>query len=434
VKQVVQHILEHGGEYEVDYRITRPDGSIRWIATHGSVELDERGKPVLARGVSRDVTERKIAEEELRESEARFRTVANAAPVMIWMSGPDKLCTFFNKGWLDFTGRSPEQELGNGWAEGVHREDIDRCLDVYQNSFNARESFTMEYRLRRSDGEYRWLLDSGTPRFASDGAFLGYIGSCIDITERKAAEVEARQRREQVELLGRVSLLGEMAASLAHELDQPLAAIVSNATAAMRYLEQGKLDPEQLQEILTDVVGDGRRAHDIMHNVRSAIKKGSAIRGRINLNDVVKAVTHMVHLDAAAHFCKVEMSLARNLPAIDGDPSQIQQVLINLVRNAFDAMRDTPPSGRKVEIATTYNGDGTICVAVRDYGSGIPEPTLERLFEQFFTTKEEGLGMGLAIVRSIVEAHGGSIAAENADGGGARFHFRLPTKDGMPQL
>ena len=433
VKQVVQQILEHGGEYEVEYRITRPDGSIRWIATHGRVELDERGKPVLARGVSRDVTERKIAEEELRESEARFRTVANAAPVMIWMSGPDKLCTFFNKGWLDFTGRSLEQELGNGWAEGVHREDIDRCLDVYQNSFNARESFTMEYRLRRSDGEYRWLLDSGTPRFASDGAFLGYIGSCIDITERKAAEEEARRRREQVELLGRVSLLGEMTASLAHELDQPLAAILSNATAAMQYLEQGKLDPEQLQEILTDVVGDGRRAHDIMHNVRSAIKKGSAIRGRINLNDVVKAVTHMVHLDAAAHFCKVEMSLARNLPAIEGDPSQIQQVLINLVRNAFDAMRDTPPSGRKVEIATTYNGDGTICVAVRDYGSGIPEPTLERLFEQFFTTKEEGLGMGLAIVRSIVEAHGGSIAAENADGGGARFHFRLPTKDGMPQ-
>ncbi len=554
VKQVVQRMLEHGGEYEIEYRITRPDGSIRWIATHGRVELDERGKPVLARGVSHDITKRKIAEEELRESEERFRTVANAAPVLIWMSGPDKLCTFFNKGWLDFTGRTLEQELGNGWAEGVHREDIDHCLDVYQNSFSARESFTMECRLRRSDGEYRWVLDIGTPRFASDGAFLGYIGSCIDITERKAAEEkfrlvldaapnamimvdpagvinfanasaatvfgyslseligcqiemlipkrfrdrhpgyrkdflshpsgramgvgrdlfgrrkdgsefpvevglspmrttrgvfvlasliditarkaaeqEARRRLEQVELLGRVSLLGEMTASLAHELNQPLAAIVNNATAAMQYLEQGKLDPEQLQEILTDVVGDGRRAHDIMHNVRSAIKKGSAIRGRINLNDLVKAVTHMVHLDAAAHFCKVEMSLARNLPAIEGDPSQIQQVLINLIRNAFDAMRDTPPSGRKVEIATNYNVDGTISVAVRDYGSGIPEPTQERLFERFFTTKEEGLGMGLAIVRSIVEAHGGSIAAENADGGGARFRFRLPTKEGLPQ-
>jgi two-component system sensor kinase FixL len=554
VKQVVQHVLKHGGEYEIEYRITRPEGSIRWIAGHGSVELDERGKPYLARGVSRDVTKRKIAEEELRESEARFRTVANAAPVMIWMSDPDKLCTFFNKGWLDFTGRSLEQELGNGWAEGVHREDIDRCLDIYQNSFNARESFTMEYRLRRSDGEYRWVLDIGTPRFASDGAFLGYIGSCIDITERKAAEEkfrlvldaapnamimvdpagvinfanasaatvfgyslseligcqiemlipkrfrdqhlgyrkdflshpssramgigrdlfgrrkdgsefpvevglspmrttrgvfvlaslidisarkaaeeDARRRREQVELLSRVSLLGEMTASLAHEINQPLTAIVNNATAAMQYLEQGKLDPEQLQEILTDVVGDGRRAHEIMRNVRSAIKKGSAIRGRINLNDVVKAVTHMVHPDAAAQFCKVEMSLAQNLPAIEGDPTQIQQVLINLVSNAFDAMCDTPPSRRKVEIATNYNGDGTVCVAVRDYGSGIAEPTQERLFEHFFTTKEKGLGMGLAIARSIVEAHGGSIAAENADGGGARFRFRLPAKERMPQ-
>src|SRR6266496_3577846 len=447
VEQVVQHMLEHGGEYEMEYRITRPDGSIRWIASHGSVELDECGKPALARGVSRDITKRKIAEEELRESEERFRTVANAAPVLIWMSGPDKLCTFFNKGWLDFTGRTLEQELGNGWADGVHREDLDHCLEVYGNSFNAGESFTMEYRLRRSDGEYRWVLDIGTPRFASDGAFLGYIGSCIDITERKAAEEkfrlvldaapnamimvdpagvinfanasaatvfgyslseligyqiemlipkrfrdrhpgyrkdflshpsgramgvgrdlfgrrkdgsefpvevglspmrttrgvfvlasliditarkaaeqEARRRLEQVELLGRVSLLGEMTASLAHELNQPLAAIVSNATAAMQYLERGRLEPEKLKDILTDVVSDGRRAHDVIDNVRNAIKKGSALRGPINLNDVVKAVAHMIQPDAAAQFCKMEMSLAPDLPAIEGDPTQIQQV------------------------------------------------------------------------------------------------------------
>ena len=140
----------------------------------------------------------------------------------------------------------------------------------------------------------------------------------------------------------------------------------------MQYLEQGEARPRTTTGDSYRGGGDSRRAHDIMHNVRSAIKKGSAIRGRINLNDVVKAVTHMVYPDAAAHSCKVEMSLAQNLPVIEGDPSQIQQVLINLVRNAFDAMRDTPPSGRKVEIATNYNGDGTVCVTVRDYGSGIP--------------------------------------------------------------
>jgi PAS domain S-box-containing protein len=193
MNQVVQDILEHGGgERESEYRITRPDGSTRWISGYGGVELDEGGKPAFTRGVSRDITKRKIAEEELRESEARFRTVADAAPVLIWMSGPDKLCTFFNKGWLDFTGRSLEQGLGNGWAEGVHREDFDRCLDIYGNSFDARQPFTMEYRLRRHDGEYRWVLDSGTPHFADDGAFLGYIGSCIDITERKRAEEKFR--------------------------------------------------------------------------------------------------------------------------------------------------------------------------------------------------------------------------------------------------
>src|SRR4029434_10744128 len=144
-----------------------------------------------------DITERKNSEQTIRESEERFRTMANVAPVMIWMSGKDKLCTFFNKGWLDFTGRTLEQELGNGWAEGVHREDIDRCLEIYDNAFSARQEFTMEYRLRRSDGEYRWVLDIGTPRFASDGAFLGYIGSCIDITERNEAEEGERRRREQ---------------------------------------------------------------------------------------------------------------------------------------------------------------------------------------------------------------------------------------------
>ena len=180
-------------------------------------------------------------------------------------------------------------------------------------------------------------------------------------------------------------------------------------------------------------MADGRRACDVMYNVRSAIKKGSAIRGQINLNDVVKAVTHMVQPDAAAHLCKIQTSLAGDLPPIEGDPIQIQQAVINLVRNAFDAIRDVPPSRRVVEIATDYNGDGAIGVAVRDYGSGISEATRERLFEQFFTTKDEGLGMGLAIVRSIIETHGGTVAVENADGGGARFYFRLPIHEGVSQ-
>ena len=217
-----------------------------------------------------------------------------------------------------------------------------------------------------------------------------------------------------------------MTASLAHELNQPLSAIISNANAGMRFIDKGKEDPGTLREILVDVEADGRRAHDIIQNVRNTIKKGDPTRRRINLNELVTNVAHVVRPDAVAYSCEVETSLARDLPLIEGDPVQIQQVLVNLVSNALDAMRQTPPDRRKVEISTAGNGDNEVRLSVRDHGTGIRTEVHERLFDQFFTTKEQGLGMGLAIVRSIVESHGGKIDAENVADGGARFHFTLP--------
>ena len=227
------------------------------------------------------------------------------------------------------------------------------------------------------------------------------------------AEVEARRHREQINLLSRVSLLGEMTASLAHELNQPLSAIITNANAGKRLIDRGKEDPEILRDILVDVVADGHRAHEIIQDVRNTIKKGDAIRRRINLNELVTNVAHVVRPDAVACSCELETSLAKDLPLIEGDPVQIQQVLVNLISNAFDAMRQTPLSQRKVEISTAGDGDGQVRLSVRDHGTGIRSEVHEQLFDQFFTTKEQGLGMGLAIVRSIVEAHGGQIDAEN---------------------
>ena len=283
-------------------------------------------------------------------------------------------------------------------------------------------------------GRYRGWILAGLSIFILQALLI--TGLLANLVKRHRAErsltqaeEQARHHREQINLLSRVSLLGEMTASLAHELNQPLSAIIANANAGKRFIEMGKEDPEILRNILVDVVADGHRAHEIIQDVRNTITKGDAIRRRINLNELVTNVTHVLRPDAVACSCEVETSLAKDLPQIEGDPVQIQQVLVNLVSNAFDAMRQTPPSQRKVEISTAGSGDGEVRLSVRDHGTGIRAEVHDRLFDQFFTTKEQGLGMGLAIVRSIVEAHGGQIDAENVADGGARFYFTLPVTE-----
>jgi len=268
-----------------------------------------------------------------------------------------------------------------------------------------------------------FLIVTGTPLM-----FLSVLLEDDRRSQQALHEVEddARRHREQINLLSRVSLLGEMTASLAHELNQPLSAIISNANAGMRYIERGKDDPARLRDILGDVESDANRAYDIIRNVRNTIKKGDPARRQIDLNELVTNVAHVVRPDAVGYSCEVETSLAKDLPPIEGDPVQIQQVLVNLVSNALDAMRQTPTGRRKVEISTAGKGESEVRLSVRDHGTGIPAEAHDRLFDQFFTTKEHGLGMGLAIVRSIVEAHGGKIHAENVADGGACFYFTLP--------
>ena len=512
---------------------------------------------VLIAGLVANLIRRRRAEGSLVESERRFRVMADATPVLMWMSGVDKLCTFFNKPWLEFTGRSMEQELGNGWTDGVHADDLQKCFKTYTEAFDARQPFVMQYRLRRHDGEYRWVADQGVARYNAQGEFAGYIGSCVDVTElvnkdealreseermrlaadavnlgiwewdlskdeiwatnarrallgwpasgkitledfistvhpddrnrirqaiddaihkgqdydseyrlvlpdgivrwmaargsvhfdahgnparllginiditaRKQAELEAKQRRDELSHLSRVALVGELSASIAHELNQPLAGILTNAGAGEFVIDRGDVDLKEIRELLADISADARRASDVVRDIRGMIKKEQVTRRRINLNDVVTNAVQIIGSDALLHACELKISLEAALPIVAVDPIQIQQVLINLILNAFDAMRDTPVSKRRVEIMTRENGDGAIRISVRDYGVGISDEMRSRIFEQFFTTKPEGLGMGLAIVRSIVEEHAGTIEAENAEGEGARFHFTLPISAG----
>jgi len=372
------------------------------------------------------IEERRDKTNVLSESESRFRTMADTAPVMIWMSGTDKLCTFFNKGWLDFTGRPLEQEHGNGWTKGVHREDLDRCLEVYANSFNARQEFTMEYRLRRYDGEFRWVLNNGVPRFGPDGGFLGYIGSAIDITQRKETESELRQKRDELAHITRISTMGELAASLAHELNQPLTAILSNAQAAQRFLAANPANLEEVREILNDIVQDNSRAGEVIRRIRTLAKKEEIEFALLDLVRVIRDVVMLIHSDAILHNVSILLQMDTAASRVQGDEVQLQQVVLNLLLNAFQAMKDCPVNERQVTVRTELDDGHKVIVAVSDRGEGLKDDQLDKIFQPFYTTKENGLGLGLAISRSIVEAHGGRLWAQNNPDRGATICFTVP--------
>jgi two-component system, LuxR family, sensor kinase FixL len=426
VRAVAAKALPVGADYETEYRVVLPDGAIRWLHSRGRVELGADGKPYRVHGVSSDVTERKLSEQALLESEMRFRTVADAAPVMIWMSGTDKLCTFFNKGWLDFTGRTMEQELGNGWAEGVHTDDLEHCLEIYGSSFDARQPFTMEYRLRRNDGEYRWVLDIGTPRFSDDGKFLGYIGSCIDLTERKQAELDHQLQNMELARVGRVALMGELAASLAHEVNNPLGAMVTNANAGQRLIARGNVEMEELNDLLADIVADGHRAREVIEGIRNMVRKEKTTRALLRVDEVIRDLLRIVKADALTRKVALTTEIDSKAGSVLANGVQLLQVLLNLTLNAFEAMSVIRPDARRLVIRTDRNGEGEVLLRVRDSGPGFPGGIVDQLFEPFFSTKVGGTGMGLAIARSIIEAHGGTLSGENCDDGGACFTVRLP--------
>jgi PAS domain S-box-containing protein len=373
-----------------------------------------------------EIVERKRAEEELRESEARFRLVADRAPVMIWMSGTDKLCTYFNEPWLDFTGRSIDQELGNGWAEGVEPEDLPRCLDTYTQTFDRREAFRMEYRLRRHDGEYRWVSDIGVPRFNPDGSFAGYIGSCIDVTEQKRAEEQLRQAEEDLARVTRVVAMGELAATIAHEVNQPLTAIVTNANFSLRQLESAIPHPDELRAAITEIVNDGTRASAVISRIRGLLAKATPRTTDLDINRIIQEMTVLLHNEFIRNRVLLRTDLAADLPLVPGDAVELPQVLINLIMNAIEALRTATDRRREILIRSAQNPDGVL-IQVQDSGPGIAPEVADRIFEPFFTTKREGIGMGLAISRSIVESHGGHLWAESSYNG-ALFQFTLPSE------
>jgi PAS domain S-box-containing protein len=376
------------------------------------------------------IQEKEDAEHSLRESEQRFRMVADSAPVLIWMSGTDKLCNFFNRGWLEFTGRTMEQELGIGWAEDIHRDDVRRCVKIYYTCFDAREPFEMEYRLRRYDGEYRWVLDRGVPRRDTNGNFMGYVGVTVDLTDRRRAE-EARQSLMHA---SRLAVAGEFTAMVVHELNQPLNAILLNV-AVLETLLDTKITPsDEAHEITADIRSDTLRASEAIRRIRNLVSKQEMEMQLVDLNATVSEVVRLAKSDALRRGVQLSSDCHAPSATVRGDAVHLQRVVLNLLLNGMDAVKENPESERHLFVSTAHNGDGFIEVSVKDNGQGVEPGNLSRIFDSFFTTKPDGMGIGLSMARSIVQMHSGRLWAENnRDSRGTTFRFSLPVAATEPK-
>ncbi len=263
-----------------------------------------------------------------------------------------------------------------------------------------------------------------SPIHTTEGFFV--LASVIDITARKQAELEHQLQNMELARVGRVAVMGELAASLAHEVNNPVGAIVANASAGLRLIAAGEIRTEELKELFSDIVGDGRRAGEVIQGIRNMVRKGEAHRSLISIRDTIRQLLRIVHADAIGRDVKVTAKVDPDAGQIWGDPVQLLQVFLNLALNAFEAMSVMRLDARRLFIRAGRDGNGDILVSLRDSGPGFPSGIAEQLFEPFFSTKADGTGMGLAISRSIIEAHGGTLSAENCDGGGACFTVRLP--------
>jgi PAS domain S-box-containing protein len=371
------------------------------------------------------VEEKGRVERSLRDSERLFRTTADSAPVMIWLTGADGLCEFVNQRWTDFSGRTLEQERGTGWTDGIHPDDRAQCLEVIEGAKAKRGQFEHEYRMLSANGDYRWILDVGVPRFSAGGEFAGYVGCAVDVTERRERAEALAEANRTLAHASRLVSVGTLTAMIAHEVNQPLCAIRCNAEAGLALLDSSRPRLDELREILTDICRDDQRADDIVTRVRLLSRKRDFQPQALDLHAVIADVLRLAGGDATRRQVRVITDLDPALPPVRADVIQVQQVLLNLLVNAFDAMRDTPVAARKVKVVARASGDDLVEIAITDRGHGIPPEDLPRIFDSFFSTKADGMGMGLSIARSIIETNDGRIWAENNADHGATFRFQL---------
>jgi PAS domain S-box-containing protein len=414
------------GRWDGELTQTRSDGTSIVVASRWALLRDDSGDPVATLQINTDITARKRAIEELAKSEQRWRAVFDNSTVGIALTDLNGRFQAANFAFQKMMGYSRRELLGMSFMDITDEDDRERSWTRFAElPVENRQYFETKKRNRRKDGSVIWVdIDvSLVPGTESIPQFM--LAMVDDITERKRAEAALLATQSQLAHIARVTTMGELVASIAHEINQPLTAVVTNANASLRWLGGADPNMEEARLAITRIIKEGNRASDVIGKIRSFLKKSPAQTASLDINEVIREVLVLTHHEILSNRVSLQTDLESDIPAVMGDRVQLQQVLFNLIRNAIEATCAPESGARDLLVTSHWREPGRVVVAVRDSGGGIDPLHLDQLFNPFFTTKPDGMGMGLSISRSIIEAHGGRLWAAPGEGHGATFQFSL---------
>jgi PAS domain S-box-containing protein len=421
------HSVETGEPFEVEGRSRRADGVYHWFHTRGLPLRDTQGRILRWYKLSTDITHLKETETALRESERRLRAMVDTIPGNITITDPAGEVEIATRRTLDDLGITLE-ELKHNSNRILHPDDLEMTIKKRQHSFETGEPYENQVRVRRPDGRYRWYFSRANPLRNAEGRIVQWYFLATDIDDQKRAEEALRKSQADLAHVTRVASMGQLTGSIAHEVNRPFAAVVTNGQACLRWLDREIPDLTEVRLAVKRIIDDGIRGSEVIERIRRQVKKEEPARCLLDVNEVVREISAMREIYVE---CPIPlMDLASSLPMVLADRVQLQQVLLNLIGNAADAMRPVTDRPRKLGIRTVLREPEVLVVAVQDTGVGVDPVDMDQLFETFYTTKPNGLGMGLSISRSIVESHGGQLWAEPNAGPGMTFYFTLPIQRG----
>lgn len=422
-RRVWSTCLRTGRAGEVSFRVRNAAGEYRWFLSRAEPFRANDGTLLYWIGVNHDIDDAKRAQQalerseaELRRREKELREVIDTIPTIAWSALPDGSNNYVNKRFVEYSGLSAEQAAGSGWQAAIHPDDLQQHLSKWMASVATGKLHESEVRFRRADGQYRWHLDRGVPLRDEAGDIVKWYGVVTDIEERKKAEFYLAET-------SRIATVAELSASIAHELNQPLMSVLANAQAGKRWLAANPPNLPETKASIERIIRDARAADEVMLHIRGLFKHVSFEKTQANIRDVLRETVRFLRGDPRKHDVPIDWQLDEHLPTVSVDLTQIQQVFINLLSNAMEAFEGSQISPHII-VRTSATEQNQMLIQVIDNGPGVADQ--ERIFEAFVTTKKNGMGIGLAVSRSIVEAHGGRLWAENNPAGGATFNVALP--------